>query len=145
MVHCQANSSRTCLLYHVRDASVLWKSFVPFSVSGVDSRRWSGHCFSLVAWLPHRLHVTGDTAFLSLRVRVSVRAPSTRVLVCEWLKLMGKTQNWKCLNLVLSLDRFFKKTWMFSWTFLEFLLFPPKYCYLNFRGGVENHQMLVIL
>lgn len=32
-----------------------------------------------------------------------------------WFKTNGK--NWKCLNLVLSLDRLFKKTWMFSWTF----------------------------
>lgn len=57
---------------------------------------------------------------------VSVSAPACLCVwmctlwahVCScvmWFKTNGK--NWKCLNLVLSFDRFFKKTWMFSSTF----------------------------
>lgn len=100
--------------------------FCPFSVSGMDSYRWSGHCFSLVAWFLDRQHVTKwHTAFLLFYVRECM---CVRLCVCKctlwahvcwyvmWFKTNGKKLKVPEPNFK-HRQTLFKKTWMFSGTF----------------------------
>lgn len=122
MVHCQANSSRTCLLYIVRDASVLWTSLCPFNVSGVDSDRWVGIASPGCLASCRRHGTKWHTAFLLFHVRESARLCVCMCIlwahVCwyvMWFKTNGKKLKVPEPSFKLR-QILFKKTWMFSWT-----------------------------
>lgn len=74
---------------------------VPFNVLGLDLCKWNGHCFSLTAWFPGRLHVTKwRTASLLFLFHVCVHTYvptfvcvySEHMCISMWcsLKLMGE-------------------------------------------------------